>query len=109
VAYIYVLDSINGTSMKRKIYFLNILLFSLVNILFGQTRSIQISDFTSKVALIGVNVYSTKEDKCYNTDLDGRVKINFINKDTFQVENTGYKILQLSYSEMRTMDTIFLQ
>ena len=94
--------------MIRKI---NVLCFFVVSFavnLAGQRISVLVCDEVSKEPLIGVNMYSIKNDTCYNSDFYGLINLNFIRDDSFQLEYTGYRILHLIYSQLENQDTVFL-
>ena len=75
----------------------------------GQESLFWICDNTTKESLIWVNVFSQKEDTCFHTDINGIIELNLFQGDTMQFEYTGYKIMQLTTSEMQALDTIFMK
>jgi len=91
---------------------INVLCFFVLSIsvnLAGQKISVLVCDEVSKEPLIGVNMYSIKNDTCYNSDFYGLMNLNLLKDDSFQLEYTGYRILQLMYVQLENLDTVFLQ
>lgn len=74
-----------------------------------QPKLLPVCDVVTKEPLICVNVYSSKEDTCYQSDFYGQVALNCIEENSFQFEYTGYRILQLTSSQISELDTIFLK
>jgi hypothetical protein len=95
--------------MKPIFIIFNLSIIPLIGALNAQSKSIIICDFNSKEPQIGVNLYSFKQDTCYNSNLNGIIKFNLIPNDTFQVEYTGYRLLEIDYTEMKSQDTFFLK
>jgi len=62
----------------------------------------------TKEPMISAKVYSFKNQKCYHTDFDGWVELPVLYGDSFQIEQTGYRLLNYSFDEMLTLDSAFL-
>lgn len=74
-----------------------------------QPKLLPVCDVVTKEALICVNVYSSKENTCYQSDFYGQVALKCIEENSFQFEYIGYRILQLTSSQILELDTIFLK
>jgi hypothetical protein len=95
--------------MKQIFITLHLITISLIGALQAQSKSIIICDFNSKEPQIGVNLYSFKKDTCYNSDFNGLINFDLISEDKFQVEYTGYRLLEIDYKQMKSVDTLFLK
>ncbi len=58
--------------------------------------------------MIGAKVYSFKNQTCYHTDFNGLVELPVLYGDSFQIEQTGYRLLNYSFDEMLNLDSAFL-
>lgn len=58
--------------------------------------------------MIGAKVFSFKNQKCYQTDIGGFVEFPILQGDSFQIEQTGYHLLNISFEEMTKLDSVFL-
>ena len=95
--------------MNKQTFAFLILIVSITGNVAGQQKLVQVCDVVTREALICVNVYSSKEDTCYQSDFYGQLAVNCIEENSFQFENTGYRILQLTSSQISELDTIFLK
>jgi hypothetical protein len=102
------LDSIEIFKIMLKIKLLCIFVISVAVNVIAQNISVLVCDEISKEPLIGVNIYSSKRDTCYNTDFYGLIYLNLTKDDSFQLEYTGYRILHLAGSQLEKMDTVFI-
>jgi hypothetical protein len=72
------------------------------------SRKLFIGLHGTKEPMIGAKVYSFKGQKCYQTDFDGLVEFPVLEGDSFQIEQTGYRLLSFSFEEMVKLDSAFL-
>jgi hypothetical protein len=74
----------------------------------GQSKIITVIDFATKDALIGANLYSFKQDTCFGSDFYGRIFFDTLSQDHYQLEYSGYRLLDIFYKQMEAFDTIFM-
>lgn len=73
-----------------------------------QSKKLFIGFHGTEEPMIGAMVYSYKNQKCYHTDFDGFVEFSVQEGDSFQIEQTGYRLLNYSSDEIQKLDSVFL-
>ena len=71
-------------------------------------KEIYICDSNSKNALIGAYLYSKIQERCYQTNLEGRFAFPLLESDSLQFEYTGYDLLNLAAKDVLLVDTVFM-
>lgn len=74
----------------------------------SQSKKLFIGALNTREPMTGARIFSFSQDNCYVADLDGMVVIPFVRGDSFQIENTGYRLLRYSYFEMMKVDSIYI-
>lgn len=74
-----------------------------------QTKTIFIGYDKTKEPMIGAMIYSFETERCYNTNFDGLVTFPLVQGDSFQIEQTGYRLLNYSIEEIISFDSIYLK
>jgi len=71
-------------------------------------KEITICDNDSKEYVVGVNLYSKIQKKCFQTNIKGKVSFPVIEKDSIQFEYSGYDLLNLSAEDVLSIDTVYI-